>query len=103
MFGNKTQYLRVILWNIAKLLTDAEFQWITACNRKNALFSGHDADVYAWARIASLIETCKLKGVRLYAYLKATFKAIAAAHPNTHSDELTPWHFGKNQKQDQPW
>ncbi|MBT6300641.1 MAG: transposase domain-containing protein [Rhodobacteraceae bacterium] len=53
--------------------------------------------------MASLIETCKLKGVRLYAYLKATFKAIAAAHPNTHSDELTPWHFGKNQKQDQPW
>jgi hypothetical protein len=31
----------------AKLLTDAEFRWITACNRKNALFSGHDEDGHA--------------------------------------------------------
>ena len=28
----------------AKLLTDAEFQWITGRNRKNALFSGYDED-----------------------------------------------------------
>ena len=86
----------------AKLLTDAEFRRITARNRKNALFSGYDEDGHTWTRIASLIETCKLKGVRLSAYLKATFKAIAAAHPNTHSDELTPWHFGKNHQQKQP-
>ena len=74
-----------------------------ALNRKNALFAGHDEGGRTWARIASVIETCKLKGVRLSAYPKATFKAIAAAHPNTHSDELTPWRFGKNHQQKQPW
>ena len=31
----------------AKLLTDAEFRRITARNRKNALFSGHDEDGHA--------------------------------------------------------
>ena len=28
----------------AKLLTDAEFRWISAYNRKNALFSGYNED-----------------------------------------------------------
>jgi transposase len=48
-----------------------------------------------WARIASLIETCKLNGVEPYAYLKATLEAIAAGHPSARIDELMPWNFDK--------
>jgi hypothetical protein len=44
-----------------------------ALNRKNALFAGHDEGGRTWARIVSLIETCKLNGVEPYAYLKATY------------------------------
>jgi len=33
-----------------------------ALNRKNALFAGHDEGGIAWGRIASLIETCKIRG-----------------------------------------
>ena len=36
-------------------------------NRKNALFAGHDEGATAQARIASLIETCKLNQVAPYA------------------------------------
>ena len=66
-----------------------------ALNRKNALFAGHDEGGRTWARIASLIETCKLNSVEPYAYLKATLEAIAAGHPAARIDELMPWHFDK--------
>ena len=69
-----------------------------ALNRKNALFAGHDEGGRTWARIASLIETCKLNDVEPYAYLKATLEAIAAGHPAAHIDELMPWNFGKIQQ-----
>jgi transposase len=61
--------------------------------RKNALFAGHDEGAHGWARIASLIETCKLNGVDPLAYLTATLEAIAAGHPATLIDELMPWAF----------
>lgn len=64
-------------------------------NRKNALFAGHDEGGRTWARIASLIETCKLNNVEPYAYLKATLEAIAAGHPAARIDELIPWKFNK--------
>jgi hypothetical protein len=64
-----------------------------ALNRKNALFAGHDEGDRTWARIASLIETCKLNNVEPYAYLKATLEAIAARHPAARIDELMPWNF----------
>jgi transposase len=67
----------------------------TALNRKNALFAGHDEGGRTWARIASLIETCKLNGVEPYAYLKATLEAIAKGHPAARIDQLMPWNFGK--------
>ena len=51
--------------------------------------------LHTWARIASLIETCKLNNVEPYAYLKATLEAIAAGHPAARIDELMPWHFDK--------
>jgi transposase len=43
-----------------------------ALNRKNALFAGHDEGAQNWARIASLIATCKMNGVEPFACLKAT-------------------------------
>jgi transposase len=62
-------------------------------NRKNALFAGHDEGGRSWARIASLVETCKLNGVEPFAYLKATLEAIAAGHPASRIDDLLPWSF----------
>jgi hypothetical protein len=59
------------------------------------LFAGHDEGGRILARIASLIETCKLNGIEPYAYLKATLEAIAAGHPCTRIDELMPWNFDK--------
>jgi transposase len=64
-----------------------------ALTRKNALFAGHDEGAHAWARIASLIETCKTNGVEPFAYLKATLEALAAGHPMSRIDELLPWRF----------
>lgn len=59
--------------------------------RKNALFAGHDEGGRTWARIASVIETCKLNGVDPYAYLRDTLTAIAQGHPAARIDELMPW------------
>ncbi len=64
-------------------------------NRKNALFAGHDEGGHTWARIASVIETCKLNGIDPYAYLRATLTAIAEGHPAARIDELMPWRFAK--------
>ena len=67
-----------------------------ALNRKNALFAGHDEGGRTWARIASLIETCKLNNVEPYAYLKTTLEAITRGHPAARIDELMPWNFKHN-------
>jgi len=64
-----------------------------ALNRKNALFCGHDEGGASWARIASLVETCKLNDVDPYAYLRDTLEVIAAGHPQSRLDELLPWAF----------
>jgi hypothetical protein len=64
-------------------------------NRKNALFAGHDEGGRTWARMASLIETCKLNAVDPYAYLRATLTAIANKHPKSRIDDLMPWAFQK--------
>ena len=61
--------------------------------RKNSLFAGHDEGAANWACIASLIETCKINGVEPFAYLAATLEAIAAGHPQSRIDNLTPWAF----------
>lgn len=67
-------------------------------NRKNALFAGHDEGGRSWARLASLIGTCKINGVEPYAYMKATLEAIAARHPQSRIDELLPWHFAERDR-----
>lgn len=64
-----------------------------ALNRKNALFAGHDEGGIAWGRIASLVETCKINGIELFAYLKATLTALANDHPQSRLDDLLPWNF----------
>jgi transposase len=61
--------------------------------RKNALFAGHDEGGRSWARLASLIATCKLNSVDPYAWMKATLEAIASGHPQARIDELMPWAF----------
>ncbi len=62
-------------------------------NRKNALFAGHDEGGASWARLASLIGTCKINGVEPFTYMQATLEAIAAGHPQSRLDELLPWNF----------
>ncbi len=66
-----------------------------AIGRKNHLFAGHDEGAHAWARIASLIETCKLNDVEPFAYLKRTLEAIAQRHPMHRLDELLPGPFAE--------
>jgi hypothetical protein len=64
-----------------------------ALTRKNALFAGRDEGGRTWGRIASLIETAKVNGVELFAYLKATLEAIAGGHPQSRIDDLLPSNF----------
>ena len=64
-----------------------------ALSRKNALFAGHDEGGRTWARLASLIGTCRLNGVEPFAYLTATLEAIAQGHPAADIDALMPWAF----------
>ena len=67
-----------------------------ALGRKNELFAGHDEGGRPWARIASLIATCKLNTIDPRAYLTATLEKIAASHPQNRIDELLPWNFLKS-------
>jgi hypothetical protein len=62
-------------------------------NRKNSLFAGHDEGAQNWARLASLIGTCKLNGIEPFAYMKATLEALASGHRNADIDLLLPWNF----------
>ena len=64
-----------------------------ALGRKNALFAGHDEGGRTWARLASLIGTCRLNDVEPFAYLTATLEAIARGHPAADIDALMPWAF----------
>ena len=66
-----------------------------ALNRKNALFAGSDGGGEHWGIIASLIETCKLNGVELHAYLASALTRIANGHPNSRLDDLLPWDYGR--------
>jgi len=62
-------------------------------NRKNSLFAGHDEGAQNWARLASLIATCKLNGIEPFAYMKTTLEALAAGHRNAEINLLLPWNF----------
>ena len=63
--------------------------------RKNALFAGSDDGAKTWARIASLIGTCKLNGVNPETYIAATLRKILDQHMQSDIDGLMPWNFGR--------
>jgi transposase len=61
--------------------------------RKNALFAGNDDGAITWARMASLIGTCKLNGINPQAYLEHvcgqdTERAYAGGYPISPALEL---------------
>jgi transposase len=61
--------------------------------RKNALFAGSDDGARTWARIASLIGTCKLNGVDPEAYIAITLRKILDQHMQRDIEEIMPWNF----------
>jgi transposase len=62
-----------------------------ALTRKNALFAGHDLGAESWARLASLIETCKLNAVDPLAWMSETLTRLVNRWPASRIDELMPW------------
>ena len=62
--------------------------------KKNALFAGPGEGAVSWARVASLIETCKMNGIEPYVWLRNTLERIAAGHPMSRIHELLPWNLG---------
>lgn len=64
-----------------------------ALQRKNALFAGHDAGAQNWAKLASLIETCKLNQIEPHNYLSGVLTAIINGHKQKNIDQLLPWSF----------
>jgi transposase len=61
--------------------------------RKNALFAGSVDGAKTWARIASLIGTCRLNGINPEAYIAATLRRILDQHMQSDIAELMPWNF----------
>jgi IS66 C-terminal element len=57
-------------------------------NRKNVLFAGHDQGAENWARIASLVETCKLNGVDPQAHFTDVLTKLVNLWPASRIDEL---------------
>jgi transposase len=58
---------------------------------ERALFAGHDVAAKNWARIASLIGTCKLNGVDPQAYFADVLTPLVNLWPASRLDELMPW------------
>ena len=61
--------------------------------RKNALFAGNEAGARTWARLASLIGTCKLNGIDPAKYIEATLRKILDQHMARDIPDLMPWNF----------
>jgi transposase len=66
-----------------------------ALTRKNALFAGSDDGAVTWARMASLIGTCKLNDVNPQAYLEYTLERILNHHMQSNIKDLMPWNFSQ--------
>ena len=66
-----------------------------AMNRRNALFASHDEGGRNWARVASLLCTCKMNGVEPYAYLRDLFTRLANGHRDKNIAALMPWTYAK--------
>ena len=61
--------------------------------RKNALFAGNDDGAVTWARMASLVGTCKLNGINPQAYLEHVLEKILNGHMQEDIKDLLPWNF----------
>lgn len=61
--------------------------------RKNALFAGNDDGAVTWARMASLVGTCKLNGINPQAYLEHVLDKILNGHMQEDIQYLLPWNF----------
>lgn len=66
-----------------------------ALTRKNALFAGSDDGAVTWARMASLIGTCKLNDVNSQAYLEYALDRILNQHMQSNIQDLMPWNFSR--------
>jgi len=66
--------------------------------RKNYLLMGSDAGGERAATIYSPVETAKLNGLDLEAYLREVLGRVAE-HPINRIDELLPWNIGRNDEQ----
>ena len=66
-------------------------------SRKNSLFAGSDEGGAGWARMASLIETCKLNLVNPQRYLTDVLTRLVGGWPQSRIDELMPWHWAAQQ------
>ena len=62
-------------------------------SRKNSLFAGSDEGGAGWARMASLIETCKLNLVTPQRYLTDVLTRLVNGWPQARIDELMPWNW----------
>jgi IS66 C-terminal element len=51
----------------------------------------------AWARMASLIETCKLNLVIPQSYFTDVLTRLVDGWPQSRIDELMPWHWATQQ------
>ncbi|MBM6584339.1 transposase domain-containing protein [Microvirga sp. BT689] len=68
-----------------------------ASTRKNALAAESDRGGEHWAIIAFFVETCKLCGVDLQAYLTDVLSRMVIGHLNTQMDDLLPQAYATTQ------
>lgn len=61
--------------------------------KKNALFEGNDDSAVTWARMASLVCTCKLNGINPRAYREHVLEKILNGYMQEYIQDLLPWNF----------
>jgi len=65
---------------------------------KNHLFAGSDGGAESWAILASLIQTAKLNGVELFAYLRDVLERIVSGQTKANElSSLLPWAWEASQ------
>ncbi len=63
--------------------------------RRNSLFAGNDDGGHSWARLSSLLTTCKLNDVNPEDYLTDVLTKIAEDWPQSRIDELLPFAYAE--------
>jgi len=69
-------------------------------SRKNFLFAGADSGGERAAVLYTLLETAKLNGLNLEAYLRFVLERIAE-QPINRLDELLPWNYARDLARDE--